>query len=277
MYNTFLYNTTLYWTLSRNKGWGGWWWGWVDIIGFNWYNFSDIIISNIPDDYAWHSISVETYQLSTHGQGLWNWLIKNKTLSINGRIVAENQVQLEDKIKKIKTNLLQWQSVLYLKRASEILQTTAVVSRISIPRETWTVNAIEIEIIFTILDPFFYSVQRHELAYYWISSDFYTSLFYETWSHSAKVWVFVMFGSWTNVSKVSLLIWDKTVKVNESFVAWDILYLDWENVDVAKNGRYGIDRYWEVWELTFWENPIIINATWVANYSVFIQYRDTYV
>jgi hypothetical protein len=56
--------------------------------------------------------------------------------------------------------------VLYLKRASEILQTTAVVSRISIPRETWTVNAIEIEIIFTILDPFFYSVQRHELAYY---------------------------------------------------------------------------------------------------------------
>jgi uncharacterized membrane protein len=65
------------------------------------------------------------------------------------------------------------------------------------------------------------------LAYYWISSDFYTSLYYETGSHSAKVWVFVMFGSWSNVSKVSLLIWDKTVKVNESFVAWDILYLDW--------------------------------------------------
>ena len=276
MYNSFLFNTTLYWSLA-NLSWGGWGDVSFKIIAFNNYDFSDIIISNIPDDYEWIKLDIQNYELSSHGQGLWNWLIKNKTLSINGRIVAENQVQLEDKIKRIKTNLLQWQSVLYLKRASEILQTTAVVSRISIPRETWTVNAIEIEIIFTILDPFFYSVQRHELAYYWISSDFYTSLFYETWSHSAKVWVFVMFGSWTNVSKVSLLIWDKTVKVNESFVAWDILYLDWENVDVAKNGRYGIDRYWEVWELTFWENPIIINATWVANYSVFIQYRDTYV
>jgi len=277
MFNTFLYNTTLYWTLSRTKGWGGWWWGWVDIIGFNWYNFSDIIISNIPDDYAWNSLSIETYQLSTHGQGLWNWLIKNKTLSIEGRIVSENQLQLEEKIKRIKTSLLQWQSVLYLKRASEILQTTAVVSSISIPRESWTVNAIEIKIVFTILDPFFYSVQRHELAYYWIHSDFYTSLFYETGSHSAKVWIFVMFGSWSNVSKVSFLIWDKTVKINESFSAWDILFLDGENVDVAKNGRYGIDWYGEMWELTFWENPIVINVTWEANYSVFIQYRDTYV
>ena len=277
MFNSFLYNTNLYCRPPKVGSWGGWWWGWIDVIWFNWYNFSDIIISNIPDDYAWNSLNIETYQLSTHGQWLWNWLIKNKTLSINGRIVAENQVQLEEKIKRIKTNLLQWQSVLYLKRASEILQTTAVVSSISIPRESWTINAIEIKIVFTILDPFFYSVQKHELAYYWIASDFYTSLFYETWSHSAKVWIFVMFWRWSDCSSVSLLIGNKTVRVNESFTAWDILFLDWEKVDVAKNWRYWIDWVWEIWELEFWENPIVINTNWVANYSVFIQYRDTYV
>ena len=276
MYNSFLYNTNLYCKPPKTSSWGGWWWG-IELIWFNWYNFSDIIISNIPNDYDWNSLSVETYQLSTHGQGLWNWLIKNKSLTIKGRIIAENQLQLEEKITRIKTSLLQWQSVLYLKRGIWILQTTAVVSGIAIPRETWTVNAIEIEINFTILDPFFYSVERHELAYYWINSDFYTSLFYETWSHSAKVGIFVMFWNWSNVTDTSILIWNKSIHVNENFRVWDILYLDWENTDVAKNWRYGIDRYWEIWELTFWENPIIINTTWVAKYSVFIQYRDTYV
>ena len=276
MYNSFLYNTTLYWTLSSTSSWWGSE-GWIELIWFNWYNFSDIIISNIPDDYAWHSLDISTYQLSTHGQGLWNWLIKNKTLSIEGRIVAENIGSLEEKINKIKTNLLQWESVLYLKRSDGILQTNAVVSSISIPRESWTVNAIEIKIVFTILDPFFYSVQRHELAYYWIQSDFYTSVFYETWSHAAKVWIFIMFWSWSSVTDASILIWNKTVQINESFTAWDILFLNWEKVDVAKNWRYGIDWNWEFWELNFWENPIIVNATWVANYSVFIQYRDTYV
>ena len=86
-----------------------------------------------------------------------------------------------------------------------------------------------------------------------------------------------MFWRWSNCSSVSLLIGNKTVRVNESFVAWDILFLDWEKIDVAKNWRYGIDRVWEIWELEFWENPIIVNITGVANYSVFIQYRDTYV
>ena len=82
---------------------------------------------------------------------------------------------------------------------------------------------------------------------------------------------------WSDCSSVSLLIGNKTVRVNESFTAWDILFLDWEKVDVAKNWRYWIDWIWEIWELEFWENPIVINTNWVANYSVFIQYRDTYV
>jgi len=275
MYNSFSYNENLYNKLNKTSSNQSE--SWRDIIAFNWYNFSDIIISNIPDDYAWNSLSIETYQLSTHGQGLWNRLIKNKSLSINGRIIAENQLQLEEKIKRIKTNLLQWQSVLYLKRASEILQTNAVVTSFSIPRENWTINAIEIRIVFSILDPFFYSVQKHELAYYWITTDFYTSIFYETWSHSAKAWIFIMFWTNTSCNEINIHIWEKTVKVKETFTAWDILYLDWEKIDIAKNWRYWIDWIGEIWELNFWENSIIINCNWIANYSVFIQYRDTYV
>lgn len=277
MYNSFLFNTTLYWSLWTSSWWGWWWDVSFKVIAFNNYDFSDIIISNIPDDYEWIRLDVQSYELSSHGQGLWNRLIKNKTIQIEGRIVAENTVSLEAKINKIKSKLLQWESLLYVKRETWILQTKAVVTNISIPRENRTVNAISISITFSILDPFMYSLEKHELAYYWISWNFYTSIFYETGSHQANPVIFVMFGNWTNANNIQVTIWNKTVRVNESIISWDILSLDWEKVDVAKNWSFWIDWVWEFWNLDFGENPIEIRCNWTANYSVFIQYRDTYV
>ena len=277
MYNSFLFNTTLYGSLSTTAS-GGWWWDVsFKIIAFNNYDFSDIIISNIPDDYEWIKLDIQNYELSSHGQGLWNWLIKNKSIKIEGRIVAENAVSLEAKINRIKSKLLQWESLLYVKRAEWILQTKAIVTGISIPRETRTVNTISISVTFTILDPFMYSLEKHELAYYWISWNFYTSIFYETWSHEANPVIFIMFWNWTNANNLQVTIWQKKVQINWTQTSWDIISLDWEKVDVAKNWSYWIDWVWEFWELEFWENPIEIKCTWTANYSVFIQYRDTYV
>lgn len=277
MYNSFLFNTTLYGSLSTTAS-GGWWWDVsFKIIAFNNYDFSDIIISNIPDDYEWIKLDIQNYDLSSHGQGLWNRLIKNRSLKIDGRIVAENAVSLETKINRIKSKLLQWESLLYVKRESWILQTKAVVTNISIPRENRTINTVSISITFWILDPFMYSLEKHELAYYWISWNFYTSIFYETGSHQANPVIFVMFGNWTNANNVTITIWEKIVHINESVVSWDILSLDWEKVDVAKNWSYWIDWVWEFWNLNFGENPIEIKPQWTANYSVFIQYRDTYV
>ena len=144
MYNSFLFNTTLYGSLSTTSSWGGWGDVSFKVIAFNNYDFSDIIISNIPDDYEGIKLDIQNYELSSHGQGLWNRLIKNKSLKIEGRIVAENAVSLEAKINKIKSKLLQWESLLYVKRADGILQTKAVVSGISIPREYRSVNTISI-------------------------------------------------------------------------------------------------------------------------------------
>ena len=101
MYNSFLFNTTLYGSLSTTSSWG---WGWdtsFEVIAFNNYDFSDIIISNIPDDYEWIKLDIQKYELSSNWEGLWNRLIKNKTIQIEGRIVAENAVSLEAKINKI--------------------------------------------------------------------------------------------------------------------------------------------------------------------------------
>jgi hypothetical protein len=122
-----------------------------------------------------------------------------------------------------------------------------------------------------------YSLEKHELAYYWISWNFYTSIFYETGSHQANPVIFIMFWNWTNANNLQVTIWQKKVQINWTQTSWDIISLDWEKVDVAKNWSYWIDWVWEFWELEFWENSIEIKCTWTANYSVFIQYRDTYV
>ena len=150
MYNSFLFNTTLYGSLSTTAS-GGWWWDVsFKIIAFNNYDFSDIIISNIPDDYEWIKLDIQNYELSSHGQGLWNRLIKNKSIKIEGRIVAENAVSLEAKINRIKSKLLQWESLLYVKRESWILQTKAVVTNISIPRENRTISVFSVSLPFDV-------------------------------------------------------------------------------------------------------------------------------
>jgi hypothetical protein len=45
-----------------------------------------------------------------------------------------------------------------------------------------------------------YSLEKNELAYYWISWNFYTSIFYETGSQPAKPVLFIMFGNIFNLN-----------------------------------------------------------------------------
>lgn len=249
----------------------------IDLIQFNDYSFSDITISNIPDSYDWNTFDLSTYQLSTHGQWLSNRLIKDKTLTIKWRIIAENQWDLEEKIKRIKANILQWEGKLYLKRSNWILQTKAIVSNLSIPRENRTINWIEITITFKILDPFFYSTNINELAFYDVNWIFNTSLRYTNGSHEAKPSVFIAFKQAEDVNQIVLNINGKILQINERIKEWDSISINSEKLDIAKNWKYWIDYIWEFGEIKAWENTIWIEINGTFNSEIFIKYRDTYV
>ena len=276
MFNNLLYNTSTYCIPINLKKYN--WSQWdFNLISFNGYDFSDIIISNIPDDYAWINFELKTYELSDHGQWIWNRFIKNKSITIKGKIIAENQESLEEKITKIKSKILQWKSVLYLKRKSKIIKSIAIVTSFSLFKETWTINSIPIEIVFSILDPFFYSLQKNELAYYWNTWNFYTSIYYESWTHPAKPLIFVMFWNTSTCNEISIKIGEKEVMIHEEFSSWDILLLDWENIDIAKNWEYWINWEGEIGKFNIWENNIEIKFNTEVRTSLFIQYSDTYV
>ena len=275
MYWTSLYSLFLYWSNTIRKTTENLFD--IDLIWFNWYDFSDIIISNIPDCYDKNSIDIQIFNLSTHWQWFSNRLIKDKTLTIEWWILADTTSELEEKIRRIKANLLVWEWVLYLKKGNWILQTKALLSNLSLPRERRTINSVQISITFKILDPFFYSLKQKELWYFDVNSNLNATLLYSSWTHDAKPSVFISFKEAFNVNQVILKINDKTLIVNDVIKTWDSLSINAEKLDVAKNWKYWIDWLWEFWELKTWENTISISFNWEFNTEIFIKYRDTYV
>ena len=275
MYWTAKYSTFLYWNLPIKR-----WWEIIEdikIIKFNSYDFSDIIISNIPNSYDDNTIDIESYQLSSHWQGLSNWLIKDKALTISWWILAENKDILEKKIKKIKSNIMKGEWTLYFKTESWILQTKAIVSKLSLPRNSRTINTIQITITFKILDPFFYSLKVNEVSYYNISNKFTATIRYQNWTHSAKPSIFILFKHAEDINEVTISINDKILSIKEKIKVWDSLSINSEKLDVAINWKYWKDRLGEFWELENWENEIQINTNWEYLAEVFIKYRDTFI
>ncbi len=275
MYGKWWYAQFLYWNTTRlNQKESQFD---IELIWFNTYTFSDIIISNIPDTYDKNTIDIQTYEHSSHGLGLSNWLIRDKTITINWRILAENENELEKKIKRIKANLLTWNWTLYLKKSDWILQTKASVTKLEIPRESWTINSVNITIIFKILDPFFYSTKMNEIWYFNINKNLTTTLLYNEWTHNAKPSVFISFKDAQYTNQILLSINWKKLLINQRIKAWDSISINAEKLDVAKNGKYWIDWIWEFWELQTWENEINIEIDWEFNTEIFLKRRNTYI
>ena len=275
MYGKWWYAQFLYWNTTRlNQKESQFD---IELIWFNSYTFSDIIISNIPDTYDKNTIDIQTYEHSSHGLGLSNWLIRDKTITINWWILAENENELEKKIKRIKANLLTWNWTLYLKKSDWILQTKASVTKLEIPRESWTINSVNITIIFKILDPFFYSTKMNEIWYFNINKNLTTTLLYNEWTHNAKPSVFISFKEAQDTNQILLSINWKKLLINQRIKAWDSISINAEKLDVAKNGKYWIDWIWEFWELQTWENEINIEIDWEFNTEIFLKRRNTYI
>lgn len=275
MYGKWWYAQFLYWNTTRlNQKESQFD---IELIWFNSYTFSDIIISNIPDTYDKNTIDIQTYEHSSHGLGLSNWLIRDKTITINWRILAENENELEKKIKRIKANLLTWNWTLYLKKSDWIFQTKASVTKLEIPRESWTINSVNITIIFKILDPFFYSTKMNEIWYFNINKNLTTTLLYNEWTHNAKPSVFISFKEAQYTNQILLSINWKKLLINQKIKAWDSISINAEKLDVAKNGKYWIDWIWEFWELQTWENEINIEIDWEFNTEIFLKRRNTYI
>lgn len=270
LYNNFLYGNLARLTSSKEIFD-------IDLIRFNDYTFSDILISNIPDTYDKNTIDLRTYERSKDWLWLSNWLIKDKTITVKGRIHWDNAREMEEKISRIKAYLLIWEWTLYLRREFWIIQTKASVSNLSIPRENWTVNVIAVSITFKILDPFFYSLQTNELWFFDINAPLTTTINYSNWTHKTKPSISISFKEAYQVNNIKFKIKDKEIKITDRIRAWDNILINAEKLNVAKNWVYWIDWLWEFCELDIWDNIAYLDIDWDFVVEIYIKYKDTYV
>lgn len=241
------------------------------------YDFSDILISEIPNSYEGNEFDLQTYQLTTHGQGLSNWLIKGKRFTVKGRIQAQDQEILEKKINFIKAKLLSGEKNLYFRRKGWLLKTKAAVSELSIPRKSRTINTAEIQITFFIPIPFWVATNGVEKVYSWINGLFNATIEYERGSSPSTPTVTLIFNQARDVNKITLTLWGKELIINHLIKTGDSVEINSELLDVAVNWEWGKDRNWEFWQLMRWENMLTIAINGQYETEVFIQYADTYV
>lgn len=249
----------------------------IEHIGFGEYDFGDIIIRNIPNSYDGHQFEVQKYPLTTHGQGLSNWSIKGKTLTIEGWILADNQLEFEKRVDRIKSQLLRGKQKLTIKRSYGLVSTEAVVAQLSIPRSQRTINATEIRIVFEIMDPFWYGVETTEVGFGDVVSDFETTLSYREGAFATKPTISIAFHQAEGVDRIRYTLAGKTVTITTTIKQGDFLMINGDKLSIAQNGVRGVDWIGEFGELNIGEQPLKLEINGNYRAEVFIAYKNCYV
>lgn len=244
---------------------------------FGTYAFDDVIISNIPNDYDDIALDVNYYKIAGNGKGLSSWNIKDKTLTIQWRIIAKDQSDLEKKIDRLKSQLLKGMKILQIKRTYGFIQTQAVVSQLKLPRSSRTIDAIPVHIVFDIFDPFRVGLKATQHTYTDISWPLQTTLVYKDGTHPSQPIIYLHFSQAENVQKIRYKLRQKMVTVYTSVQAWDLICIDGERLNISKNGVRGIQWDWEFADLPLGEHPleIMIDGNYTA--EIFIVYKNYYV
>lgn len=132
-------------------------------------------------------------------------------------------------------------------------------------------------IVFQISDPFLYSVDTNELGFFAINALFNTTIEYLSGSRPAKPSLYIAFGNVETVNQVEITIGGKLLQINQAIKAGDILSISGEKLDVALNGKRGIDRVGEFGELAIGKSSVQVKINGTFEAEIFIQYADTYV
>lgn len=249
----------------------------IETMEFGGYDFSDIIISNIPDSYAGNDFAIQYYHTATHGQGLNSWHIKGKKFTMQWRIRAESASSLEKTIDRIKAYLLKGKQTLSIVREYGVIQTQALVSSLSIPREQRTVNAVPINIGFDIFSPFWYGIEKTEKGFSGITSVFNELIPYYNGSYPTTPIIYITFNEASWVDTIHYELNNKIVSITTPISAGTVICIDGEKINVTKDGTHTIDWHGEFGELPIGERPIKITMNWSFSAEIFIVYKNCYV
>lgn len=253
----------------------------TDTLQYNSYNFpnTNFRLTKISGLDGAESIKLNAFDIA-QGNGEWfsSLWIKRKQITVEGVIKAYTVEDLETAIISLKAKMLKGNKTLkYNMSDGTTLVTTASCTSIEVKREYYHITFVPVTLVFTVLDPFFYSQVTQEASYLTKSANFSAIVVNSGGSFTAEPMIYFYF--WTGlggIDQVAVTIWDTTITVNETIVDGDVLLIDGKNKEVKINDVWGKDYNGTFPSLDIWSNAlsISVNATW--NADIYVTRYDTY-
>lgn len=108
----------------------------------------------------------------------------------------------------------------------------------------------------------------------WVTGDIQASID-NKWSQPTRLSSYLIFGVWTSVTALTILVNGIWFSLGESFSDWDVLFIDHQNFEVKKNGVV-IDYNGALPILDRWINIINYEFTWSVDVDITNVYNKVY-
>lgn len=273
MYNIYNYNTETFSANSQGVD------IWVqDEIVFDWYSLSNntVKVNKISFDNS-HEVQSETFNRPlSDGWGELNYFLRQKTVTMRGRIKADSKEELYKEIDRFKRSVIQSEKDLDIKVNGVVRRAKASLMNPGsmFDREHYNVTFLPFEITFRVLEKF-QEIQRVIDTYTWMTWTFIEESYNEGTAKAEPIWI-LSFSSASGVNSVSMNIWGEEITISDSISAGDILTIDTIEKQVLLNS-VDIDYIWTFPKLNVWNNSYTITVNGTCNFSFTIYYFNTYL
>lgn len=200
---------------------------------------------------------------------LESYLFRERTVVFRGSMSKGSMQELIDEMEYMKKLLCIPDQILQVYIGSEPLRARAYLKNPDniFPREYYNIDWQPFTLEFVVLSPFWESVGLSSKTY-WISTSL-TEEVYNLWSAKTKPKVTLVFSAASSTNSINFTMWNKSIVINRSISAGDIVIIDSENYEVSYNGVL-IDFDGIFPEIWLNNNPytIVINGTFTVTVTM---------
>lgn len=229
-FGSFLFGTGLYLDSEAYSG----------LFSYNSYNFEQSAITINAIDGIDDIVKTRLVTFATareHGRGFTSWNIDSRTITLKGKLRASSASELQDLIIGLKRAMLKPNKELaYRMDNGTMVYTVATCNAIRIPREHYHVTFVPFELVFEVLEPFFYEGEEELASFTGLASTLSSSIDNLAGSYASYPRVHVQFlTGLAAVTTVTLTINGDVIQTTGTFADGDIVIFDCKNKDVSLN------------------------------------------
>lgn len=249
-----------------------WEWELLQSIDFEWFKIWTLSLSSLNFSVKDFKIQ-EKVENNNYRNPFADWLspisyyLRGWTITFNLTIKGATKQELMQKIDDLRSELFEENQVFYFE--INWVKRKVIVKCVWNPLNFNNYNITFLKTSITLeYDDFFLNLSKSNVVFTNKTANFSANIDNE-WTQRSELEIYYVFAAWTNLTQVEIVDWENVFSVDETFIEWDVLKIDWLAKKVTKN--------WVVvdfgWELLWIENEwttLEFNFTWTVACDIFI-------